>query len=139
MSVRQIGAFVLLAVSLSAGGLSLFGGRLPAPSPAPLSVGVLAGVSRADASNIRDFYAAAADIVVRDGASTQPQIKTTGDLRMRHESALRMAFENTGIVGRYPGLGERLDEYLLKAIGDTDVPLDRALRDKAAQAFLSVK
>lgn len=141
MSVRHIGVAVLLAVSLAAGGLStLKSVPLPFPPPVvPAATGLLDGVSRSDAANIRAFYEAMADIVVRDGTSKTPVVSTTGDLRNRHEYALSMAFVNTGMVGKYPGLGEKLDAHLLESIGSTDVPLDAALREKAARAFLTVK
>lgn len=139
MSVRHIGVAVLLALSLAAGGLSTIK-TIPLPSPlAPEAAGLLEGVARADAANLRAFYEAMADIVVRDGASKTPVVATTGDLRNRHEYALSMAFVNTGMVGKYPGLGAKLDAHLLEAIGSTDVPLDAALREKAARAFLTVK
>jgi hypothetical protein len=50
-----------------------------------------------------------------------------------------MAFENTGMVGRYAGLGSRLDEYLLAAVGDKDLPLTPELRQSAARAFTAIK
>jgi hypothetical protein len=141
MNVRHIGVAILLAISLATGGLSVIkppSGPAPAPTPQP-ATGLLDGVSRADAANLRAFYEAMADIVVRDGSTSKPVSNSTGDLRNRHENALRMAFAATGMVGKYPGLGEKLDAHLLEAIGSTDLPLDAALRDKAARAFLSVK
>lgn len=105
------------------------------PSPS----GILAGVSAADAAELRAFYAAMADIVVRDGNAKSPSCKTVFDLRNRHKSALSMAFENTGMAGKYPGLGERIDAYLLAAVGDKDVPLTPDLRQSAAKAFAAIK
>jgi hypothetical protein len=83
---------------------------------------------------MRDFYGSMADIVARSEV-----IKTTLDLRNRHRDALAMAFEKTAMVGKYPGLGERLDKYLLDAIGSTDVPLTPELRQAASSAFASIK
>lgn len=107
--------------------------------PGPSPEGVLAGVSAADAAVLRQFHAAVADIVVRDGQAKQPVIKTVFDLQARYGHALSMAFESTGMVGRYPGLGKRLDEYLLSAVGNKDVPLTPELRQSAAQAFAAIK
>jgi hypothetical protein len=43
------------------------------------------------------------------------------------------------MVGRYAGLGQRLDEYLLLAVGDKDLPLTPELRQSAARAFAAIK
>jgi hypothetical protein len=109
------------------------------PSPSIPSSAFLEGLSRQDAQSIRDFYAAMADIVVRDGQKAEPVSRSVGDLRNRHKQALSLAFENTGMVGRYPGLGERLDAHLLKAVGELDVPLTPALRASAAAAFAAIR
>lgn len=111
----------------------------PAPAPVPAPEGILAPLERNDRKALLDFYAAMADIVVRDGQSENPACKTKFELRERHRQALAMAFAHTAIVGKYPGLGERLDVYLLAAIGDTDAPLTPELRDAAARSFLSIK
>lgn len=107
--------------------------------PVVVPASVLAGVGSADAKQLRDFYAAMADIVVRDGQAKEPVCKTTLDLRNRHKAALQMAFAMTGMVGKYPGLGERLDAYLLDAIGGTDVPLTPAIRESASKAFAAIR
>lgn len=100
---------------------------------------ILAGVSSADAKQLRDFYAALADVVVRDGLSPSPVVKTVFDLRNRHKDALQMAFANTGMVGKYAGLGDRLDAYLLAAVGKTDAALTGDIRRAAAKAFSEIK
>lgn len=107
----------------------------PVDRPVVVPSAILAGVSAADAKQLRDFYAAMADIVVRDSQV----VKTTFDLRNRHKDALRLAFENTAMVGKYPGLGERLDAYLLEAIGKLDVPLTPESRRSAAKAFSDIR
>lgn len=113
----------------------------PAKPDVPLVIPsqILAGVSAADAALLRDFYAGMADIVVRDGLSAPPSVKTTFDLRNRHKQALEMAFAHTAMVGKYEGLGGRLDEYLLKAIGNLDIPLTAESRKAAAKAFSEIK
>lgn len=105
----------------------------------PAAARILDGVSSQDAALVRDFYSAMADIVVRDGQAKEPACKTVGDLRNRHAFALSMAFEKTGMEGKYAGLGQRLDKHLLSAIGETDLPLTPELRESAAKAFLAIK
>jgi hypothetical protein len=111
----------------------------PVDRPVIVPSAVLAGVSSADAKLLRDFYTAMADIVVRDGLSGDPVAKTTFDLRNRHKTALQLAFANTAMVGKYPGLGDRLDTYLLDAIGKLDVPLTPEVRKSAAKAFSEIR
>lgn len=111
----------------------------PVNLPVVVPSAVLAGVSSADAKQLRDFYGAMADVVVRDGLSPAPVVKTVFDLRNRHKDALQMAFANTGMVGKYPGLGERLDAYLLAAVGKTDAQLTGDIRRSAAKAFSEIK
>ena len=111
----------------------------PVDRPLVVPSAILAGVSPADAKSLRDFYAAMADIVVRDGSAAVPVVKTTFDLRNRHRDALQMAFANTSMVGKYAGLGEKLDSYLLDAIGKLDVPLTPESRRSAAKAFSDIR
>lgn len=111
----------------------------PVVRPVVVPSTILAGVSSADAKLLRDFYAAMADIVVRDGKSPDPVCKTTFDLRARHKSALQMAFATTGMVGKYAGLGDRLDAYLIDAVGKTDSQLTPSSRDAAAKAFAEIR
>lgn len=130
-----------LAVAAGAAGVNALQGVLKVPVDKPVVVpsAVLAGVSSADAKQLRDFYAAMADVVVRDGLAPSPVVKTVFDLRNRHKDALQMAFASTGMVGKYPGLGERLDAYLLAAIGKTDAQLTGDIRRAAAKAFSEIK
>lgn len=130
----------IICVGLAGGLAGVSASLLPkAPVVTPKPEGILAGVSSADSRNIKDFYSAMADIVVRDGAASTPICTSTFDLRNRHKNALQMAFINTGMVGKYPGLGDRLDQYLLAAIGDTDVKLTPEIRASAAKAFAAIK
>lgn len=113
--------------------------KIPTVIPDVAPVTVLSDVSSADKAQLRLFYQAMADIVVRDGSAKEPAIKGVFDLRNRHKYALSMAFENTGMAGKYPGLGDRIDAYLIKAIGDLDVPLTPEIRQQSAKAFLDLK
>jgi hypothetical protein len=129
-----------LLVALSAAMLGVAGAvRQPVAVPVIVPSAILAGVTAADAKLLRDFHAAMADIVVRDGLSPDPVCKTTFGLRDRYKSALQMAFAHTGMVGKYVGLGDKLDAYLLEAIGKTDSQLTAESRQAAAKAFSSVR
>ncbi len=132
-------AVVLLGLVAGVAGLAV--GYLPAVKPVvvPEATSVLSGVSAADKAILREFYSAMADIVVRDGDAKEPACKSLFDLRNRHKFALSMAFTKTGMAGRYPGLGGRLDEYLLAAVGSQDLPLTAELRESAAKAFAAIK
>lgn len=107
--------------------------------PSPVVSMVLDGVSSQDARLIKDFYSAMADVVVRDGKAKEPVCRTVFDLKNRHAFALSMAFEKTGMEGKYAGLGQKLDKYLLAAVGDTDAALTPELRESAAKAFLAIQ
>lgn len=138
--VRSAVIAVSLAVATAAGALGwLQTVTRPVDVPLVIPSAVLAGVSSPDARLLRDFYAAMADIVVRDGLAQSPLCKTTFDLRNRHRQALETAFANTAMVGKYDGLGQRLDEYLLVAIGRLDIPLTADVRKAAAKAFSDIK
>lgn len=133
---------IVIVVGLAAGIWGAVGSlRTPGPAPAPVvhPSSILEGVSGSDAALLKDFYAAMADIVVRDGKAPAPLCRTVFDLRNRHKQALQIAFVATAIVNKYEGLGERLDAYLLKAVGETDLPLTPELRQSAAKAFVSIK
>lgn len=131
----------IIAAALTVGVLGL-GSKLlkPAVVPAPVQpANLLAGMSASDAAEYRAFFGAVAEMVERDGKSTQPVLTTTFDLRNRYRQALKLAFENTGLVGRYPGFGARLDEYELRAIGAADNQLTTEERTKAANAFRAIR
>lgn len=138
--LRVIFVAVCLLVAAGAMGVGYVQSLLtPVVRPVVVPSAVLAGVSSADARHLRDFYAAVADIVVRDGTAATPVIKTVFDLRNRHRDALAMAFVSTEMYGKYPGLGERLDAYLLEAVGKTDATLTPELRRAAAKAFSEIR
>lgn len=135
-------AVIAIGVTVAAGAAGV--GALqnilkPVDRPLVVPSAILAGVSSADSKHLRDFYAAMADIVVRDGSSPAPVVKTVFDLRNRHKDALQMAFANTAMVGKYPGLGDRLDAYLLEAVGKVDATLTPELRQAASKAFAAIK
>lgn len=131
-----------VAVGLTLGVLGL-GQRLlkpRAPVPAPVQPAyILTDVSAADAAEYRKFFAAVAEQVERDGRSQDPVCRTTFDLRNRYRHALKLAFENTPLAGKYPGLGAKLDAYMLQAIGGVDNPLTTDERAKTAAALRAIR
>lgn len=138
--IRAVVIAVGVTVAAGAAGVGYVQSILkPVDKPLVVPSAILAGVSSADAKQLRDFYAAMADIVVRDGGSPAPVVKTVFDLRSRHKDALQMAFSNTAMVGKYPGLGDRLDAYLLEAVGKVDATLTPELRQSASKAFAAIK
>lgn len=138
--LRAVFVVACLVVAAGAMGVGYVQSLLkPVDKPLVVPSAILAGVSAADARLLRDFYAAMADIVVRDGTAPSPVVKTVFDLRNRHKDALQMAFVNTAMVGKYPGLGDRLDAYLLEAVGKVDATLTPELRQAASKAFAAIK
>lgn len=138
--LRVIFVVLCLLVAAGAAGVGYVQAILkPVDRPVVVPSAVLAGVSSADARQLRDFYTAMADIVVRDGFSPAPVVKTVFELRNRHKDALQLAFANTAMVGKYPGLGDRLDAYLLEAVGKTDATLTQEVRRSAAKAFSEIR
>lgn len=139
--MRNIVIVAGLALAAVAG-ISSTIGRLTFPVvnvPVVVPSTILAGVSAADAKLLREFHEAMADIVVRDGKANEPVVKTLFALRDRYKFALQMAFANTGMAGKYPGLGDKLDSYLLEAVGKTDAELTPASRAAAAKAFAAIR
>jgi len=96
---------------------------------------ILARLEPADAGRIASLYAAMSDVIRRDGQAADPVVTTTADLCKRHKDALSMAWRGTDLEGKYAGLGQQLDEYLLREVGDTNVPLDPPVRARAVRAF----
>ena len=82
------------------------------------------------AAEIAEFFAAAADVV---RTSTIPSA-----------SALRAAYVRAGQTvfpahaGRFPGLGQALDEELAKGLGLDDRTLDAPAREAAARTYLAI-
>lgn len=131
---------LLVSLAVVAIGAGAVAAVLPAvPTPSPHAAVVLVGVSSADAKQIQAFYSALGDIVVRDGSQAQPLIPSVFALRELHRKALVLAFVNTQMVGKYPSLGQALDDYLLSAVGDTDIPLTPDLRGLASQKLKAIR
>ena len=139
-AVMVVGLLVAACAGLGGAAVSLLRPVVVGPvAPVVVPSAILAGVSPSDAKLLRDFHAAMADIVVRDGQSPDPVVKKIFDLRNRYRFALQMAFANTGMVGKYPELGGKLDAYLLEAVGKTDAELTPAVRASAAKAFAEIR
>jgi len=131
----------VIAFGIAIGVMGLVSNRLrPAPAPAPVPAsGLLARMTAADAAQYRQFFAAVADVVERDGKSQKPVLATMFDLRNRYKQALQMVFQGTPLIGKYPGFGAELDAYELQALGALDTPLTAEERAKAASALRAIR
>lgn len=102
---------ILLAAALVA--FSFLPAKQPASGPVAAA---LQSASSSDRAKVRAIYEALADVTARDGSQ---QIKTLGQWRAVHASALRLAAGGTDLVGKYPGLDKAVDEVLR-----SQVPVD---------------
>ena len=87
---------------------------------------------RDDGRRLSALYMAMADVIARDQDGI---IQTTAQLRELHRRAGLLAFQRTGIAGKYPGLAEAIDKVLADHIGLEVTPMDAARRTKAVDAF----
>lgn len=69
-----------------------------------------------DRKYLANFYDAMAFVLMRDGDRAQPIVSTTEKWVTLHSSSLNLAIERAS-VGRYPGLGEAIDEAFFSALG----------------------
>ncbi len=84
------------------------------------------------------FYAAFADVVARDGqAADKATLTTVADLVALNERAGKLAFQQTGVQGKYPGLAKQIDDALRVGWGD-NAPLDAAKRARAVECLRAV-
>lgn len=80
----------------------------------------LASASAKDKALVRDFYRAMGDVTRRDQGK---QLANTAAWRAAHTSALKLAFGDSGFVGRYPKLDVEVNKILMKALGDKVRPM----------------
>ncbi len=117
---------VLLLVVLCSGCPK--GGDLPSPAPSPVTVRVewkqytdpLEPISE---PKLAAFYFDFAELLERDVDSKI--IATTGVFRQTNMAAGQLAFQKTGLQGKYPQLSFDLTAAFNAAIGTKDGPLDR--------------
>lgn len=93
-------------------------------------------VTRADRTILADFYAGMARSIQAD-PSAEPVFTTVSGLRRVHRAGVLFMWR--GMAGneerKYDGLGAAIEGVLTEAIGDADVQLNPAIRQKAVQCF----
>lgn len=101
------------------------------PTPQPVAGPVataMKSASSTDRRKVSAVYRALADVTARDAAQ---QIKTLGQWRAVHASALRLAAGGTNLVGKYKGLDLAVEEVLQASVGTLEnVPLNDELVGK---------
>lgn len=86
-----------------------------------------------DREYLSNFYDAMTFVLMRDTAREKPIVVTTGDFVILHTGSLQMAIDR-GAVGKYPGLGEAIDQTIVNAIGADQRPLSADDRTKLTAA-----
>lgn len=101
------------------------GGRekvvVPQPDPALLSWAeplrpILPKMLAKDREYLSAFYDAMSFVLLRDFGRDEPIIDTSEKFVTFHAGSLRMAIDKAS-VGKYPGLGEAIDQVFVAAIG----------------------
>jgi hypothetical protein len=85
-----------------------------------------------DGAKLAEFYSALADVIQRDQGRV---VQTTKELRELHRRAGLLAFQRTGIEGKYPGLSEAIEKVLADQIGLDNVALDPAKQEASQKTF----
>lgn len=81
----------------------------------------------ADRQYLANFYDAMAFVLLKDGDRDPPIVSTTDQFVVFHANSLRLAIERAK-VGKYPGLGEAIDEVFLNAAGPESKAIDADTR-----------
>lgn len=81
----------------------------------------------ADRQYLANFYDAMAFVLLKDGDRDPPIVSTTDQFVVFHANSLRLAIERAK-VGKYPGLGEAIDEVFLNAAGAQAKAIDADTR-----------
>jgi hypothetical protein len=69
-----------------------------------------------DREYLSNFYDALSFVLIRDSKRASPIVKTTGDFVIFHAGSLQLAIDKEA-VGKYPGLGEAIDQTFVNALG----------------------
>lgn len=123
---------VALLLCLCLMGCPVHNAPQPAPQPEPLSVEMRAIVAEVEPYSVPEltaFFRDFADVIRRD----ETVIRTTGDIREAYIRAGKLAFQKTGLQDKTPGLGEKVDAALAKALGLSHVTLTPELRGRAVE------
>ena len=75
------------------------------------------------------FYAAFAEVLDRDGITTNSQ------LREAHKRANELDIKGTDVAGSLPGLSAKIDEAIMKSLGKEDTQINKA---KAVETFKAI-
>lgn len=94
---------------------------------------ILPGMLAKDREYLASFYDAMTFILIRDGGRPKPIVDTTDKFVVFHAGSLQMAIDKAN-VGKYPGLGEAIDQTIVNAIGADVRPLSPEDRTKLTAA-----
>lgn len=145
IEVRHIVAVVLLAFAWKGSALEVAWPPAPAvsidtPKPEPVLLAwaeplrpIVSKMLPKDRQYLANFYDAMAFVLLRDSKRDEPIVSTVGKFADFHAGSLQMAIDRSE-VGKYPGLGEAIDEVFVKAIGAEDSRLDGDRRTKLTAA-----
>ena len=91
-----------------------------------------------DRQYLANFYDALAFILLRDASRSDPILGSTDSFAAFHAGSLKSAIDKAS-VGKYPGLGEAIDQTFINAIGADVRAIDADTRTKltAASGVLS--
>lgn len=110
----------------------------PKPEPAllvwaePLRP-IVSGMLPADRKYLANFYDAMVFVLMRDAGRDEPICSTVGKFAEFHAGSLQLAIDRQN-VGKYPGLGEAIDQVFVNAVGADDVRLEASSRTKLTAA-----
>lgn len=110
----------------------------PRPSAAMLAWAeplrpILPAMTPKDRAFLSSLYDAMGFVMARDGARDQAIISTTDKFAEFHAGTLRLAVDRQD-VGKYPGLGEAIDQSFIGAIGVDPKGLDAETRARVVAA-----
>lgn len=94
---------------------------------------ILPKMTPADRNYLAHFYDALAFILIRDGDREQPIVADTEKFAVFHGGSLRLAVDRKD-VGKYPGLGEAIDQTFVNANGADIVNVDADVRARLVAA-----
>jgi hypothetical protein len=98
----------------------------------PVAV-ILPKMTPADRNYLAHFYDALAFILIRDGERSEPIMSDTEKFATFHGGSLRSAIDRED-VGKYPGLGEAIDQTFVTANGADIVAIDKDVRSRLVAA-----
>lgn len=86
-----------------------------------------------DREYLSSFYDALSFVLIRDSQRDTPIVKTTSDFVSFHAGSLQLAIDKAA-VGKYPGLGEAIDQTFVNALGADQRALSADDRTKLTAA-----